>query len=433
MATTYKAIVNMAQKRRDGTFNVKIRVTHKRRSVKLATNIYLSDQQITKKGRIKDQRIVDQCDDIIRAWREKTNQLGMSADSLEVEDVVKYIQAPNVGDKSFIDFIEYGEKCIANMLPSTGRTYVYTLKMLRQFIGEDHLDINRISYSFLVSFENYIKENLKKTDKTDSHNPRAVSSYLSCVRHLHNRAKLEYNDEERGVVLIPYSPFNKYKVPASPPPRKIAVDPKVIQAIINLPDASKTPIIGRGMKRRDLARDCYLLSLGLAGMNAADLFGSNARLVGDVIVYNRQKTKNAREDKAEFRIRVEPCIMPLVKKYRETDGSHLFIFHRWHQSLEHFNVNIFEGLKSVSKELHNCKSLSKMLPDHIVFYSARHSWATIARSSKLKIDKWTVHEGLNHSDSKMSITDRYIDKDYSNIWDANAKVLGLFDWSALKK
>jgi len=33
----------------------------------------------------------------------------------------------------------------------------------------------------------------------------------------------------------------------------------------------------------------------------------------------------------------------------------------------------------------------------------------------------------------MKITDRYIDRDWSVIWQANAKVLGLLDWSELKK
>ena len=69
----------------------------------------------------------------------------------------------------------------------------------------------------------------------------------------------------------------------------------------------------------------------------------------------------------------------------------------------------------------------------ITFYAARHSWATIARSAALKIDKYTVHEALNHVDADMKITDRYIDRDWSVIWQANAKVLGLLDWSELKK
>lgn len=72
------------------------------------------------------------------------------------------------------------------------------------------------------------------------------------------------------------------------------------------------------------------------------------------------------------------------------------------------------------------------VPEHITFYAARHSWATIARSSALKIDKYTVHEALNHVDS-MKITDRYIERDWTTVWDANAAVIGTLDWSELKK
>ncbi len=71
-------------------------------------------------------------------------------------------------------------------------------------------------------------------------------------------------------------------------------------------------------------------------------------------------------------------------------------------------------------------------PDkHITFYSFRHSWATIARS--IGIDKYTVHEGLNHVDAEMKITDLYIERDYRPIWEANARILALFDWSAMQK
>lgn len=98
-----------------------------------------------------------------------------------------------------------------------------------------------------------------------------------------------------------------------------------------------------------------------------------------------------------------------------------------------FDISLNHGLSLVDKALAQDKTLADYLPEHITFYSARHSWATIARSSRLNIDKYTVHEGLNHVDDAMKITDIYIDRDYTNIWNANAKVLGLFDWSALKK
>jgi integrase len=56
------------------------------------------------------------------------------------------------------------------------------------------------------------------------------------------------------------------------------------------------------------------------------------------------------------------------------------------------------------------------------FYSARHSWATIARND-LNIDKWTIHEGLNHVDNATKITDVYIKRDFTRINEANFKVI----------
>ena len=58
----------------------------------------------------------------------------------------------------------------------------------------------------------------------------------------------------------------------------------------------------------------------------------------------------------------------------------------------------------------------------VTFYSARHSWATIARND-CGIDKGTVNDALVHVDREMSITDLYIKKDYRLINEANKKVI----------
>ena len=80
------------------------------------------------------------------------------------------------------------------------------------------------------------------------------------------------------------------------------------------------------------------------------------------------------------------------------------------------------------------KQIGKKLGiDDLEFYAARHSWATIARSASVGIDKATVHEALNHVDAKMKVTDIYIDRDWSVIWNANKKVLDLFDWSNIQE
>ena len=56
------------------------------------------------------------------------------------------------------------------------------------------------------------------------------------------------------------------------------------------------------------------------------------------------------------------------------------------------------------------------------FYAARHTWATIA-ANEAGIDKWTVHECLNHADLSMRVTDYYIKRDWSHIDRANRRVL----------
>jgi hypothetical protein len=40
------------------------------------------------------------------------------------------------------------------------------------------------------------------------------------------------------------------------------------------------------------------------------------------------------------------------------------------------------------------------------------------------------HEALNRVDAGMSVTDIYIERDWSVIWEANSRVLALFDWTA---
>lgn len=450
MPTTFKAIVYADNKRKDGTYNVKIRVTHRRQTLKLSTNMYVTAHQMTRALKLKDQSIIDEAKRIIDNWRSIVGQLGAAADVMTVRQVVDYIKQTEQNKMVFdLDFIAYGRKKADLMRPGTGIGYHTALNALVRYVGTETLDINRINVRFLTGFERFIEaepvlthskkgvvHQLQKTKKGG----RAVSSYLACVRHIHNLAKLEFNDEELGIIRIPQSPFKIYKVKQPPKVKKRALHPDILQQIINLGDEPRHAGSVADFTRRDLARDCFLLSFGLAGMNAADLLSCPAQsLAGDVIVYNRQKTASRREDEAEMHIRIEPQIVPLVEKYKDPTGARLFRFHRHYRDGNTFNGALNQGLKRIDDALRAIcgaaqhQDATHPLPEHITFYAARHSWATIARSATLKIDKYTVHEALNHVDEDMKITDRYIDRDWSVIWQANAKVIGLLDWSAVQE
>ena len=65
----------------------------------------------------------------------------------------------------------------------------------------------------------------------------------------------------------------------------------------------------------------------------------------------------------------------------------------------------------------------------IISDTARHTMERLARN-ECEIDFMIVHEMLNHvSPNGFSTTDVYIKKDYKKLWEANEKLIVLFDWS----
>ena len=65
--------------------------------------------------------------------------------------------------------------------------------------------------------------------------------------------------------------------------------------------------------------------------------------------------------------------------------------------------------------------------DRFTFYSCRHTWATIARSSACRIEKSLVNECLDHA-GDLPLADTYIERDWQMLWDANKTVLDIFNW-----
>ena len=153
-----------------------------------------------------------------------------------------------------------------------------------------------------------------------------------------------------------------------------------------------------------------MLSFCLMGINSADLFNAT-EYDGEYITYNRTKTKDRRVDCAEIKVRIPYIVKHLVEKYR--GEKRVFNFYERYRRMENFNRAINMGLKQIGKEIGI---------ENLQFYSARHSMATIALN-KVGIDKYTLNDMLNHIDQSMRITDIYIEKDFTQINKANARLM----------
>ena len=240
---------------------------------------------------------------------------------------------------------------------------------------------------------------------------RSLSLYLISIKKLFKEAQKKYNKREKNLILIPNSPFADFEIPRQEATRKRAIPADIIKKVWKLPYKD----MKKGYKstcRYNLAKDCFILSFCLMGINSADLYNVTER-TGDTITYNRTKTKARRLDGAKMMVNIPKAILPLVEKYKDPSGKRLFNFYRYYADEGNFNKAINYGLKEIGGLLG---------VDDLEYYAARHSWATIALN-KVGIDKYTVHAALNHVDESMRVTDIYIERDFVNENKANAKVI----------
>lgn len=396
---TFKAEIQ--KKRKDGTYSVKILLTHNRRLKRLPTGIYIIKDDMTRTGKIKNQEIIDQLDDIIRSYRNKANKLSVSINDMTIDKLADYLCSANI---ETIDFISVFQEYISENKDKKGiRNYKSALNSLISFIGRDTMDIAEITVSFLDKYAASLG------------NGRAPSLYLGCMRHVHAYAKLKYNDEDSNRILIPYSPFSRFKVPKQNVAEKRAIDAGLIRKIIDLPYGKE---LKNKNNRYNLAKDCFILSFALIGTNSVDLYNAETLKEGQLI-YHRTKTKDRRRDKAKIVIDIQPHIYDLFQKYNDKTGARVFKFYQMYSDESTFNSALNKGLKIVGEKI-GVKDLE--------FYAARHSWATIARND-LVTDKATINEALNHIDKSMSVTDLYITKNFTAINKVNKKVLDYIFYS----
>lgn len=420
---TFKSLIQKHHKKADGTWNVKIRVTHNRQIKYLATPIYAKADDITRTFKLK-KNITDKTDKIIDIYQDICADLGLRLKNMPMEELISELENESKPKVDSIDFFSFANEFIATMEQNgqtgTAKNYKCAIKALKRLVKRDTLYISEINNSLLTDFSQMLikekeernKVQAKKGIRITSH--RALSQYLGNLRHLHNEAKAKYNDEEFNKIPIPWSPFAKFKVPAEEKTRKRSLPTEKIRAIINLPYIYRKNTRKKVTQncRFNLAKDVFILSFGLLGMNTADLF--NCTIINDnQITYFRQKTRSRRSDEAKIIIDIQEQIRELFDLYADKTGKRVFRFYQMYRDENTFNQAVNKGLKEIGSQLNI---------DDLEFYAARHSWATIALNV-LKINKYIVHEGLNHVDEEMKVTDIYIEKDFKAINEANSMVL----------
>ena len=408
------------QRRSDGTFNVKIRFTFKRQVRYIATDLSAGPRSINSLGELCG-TVAEKADRIAERYRGYIGELNYFAlRDMDIDGVMRYVERRIAADAApafRLDFFEFAEKEIQSrkISRSSVERYHSALASFRRYLGRDYLDINEITKSLMMGYHDYVE----KTPKASSIGiPKMAGSnlpafYISLIGSIYRAARDAYNDEDSGILVIPRDPFSRLRYKFEYNFKRTSVGCDVIQRMIS----------ARGVctGHQNVILDIYLLSFATMGMNLADLMTARAPKNG-VVIYNRQKTAGRRADKAEMHVKIDERIKPLYERLKDEGGAFFTRLHKMYSSRESACPCICLALERWAK--------ANGIP-RFTFYSARHTWATLARSSACGIDKGVIDDCLCHLGGN-PLVDVYAEKDWSVLWRANEKVLDLFDWSALK-
>lgn len=414
---TIKAEIKRSELKVDGTYNVKIRFTLDRKVKRLSTNLFVTQQDLTKSLKFKeDTSIKREIDRLVLYYREQCLKLQLDQNHYSLDEIIEFLNGEQEKQQT-IDFIKFSREWIASATIKGAPNYTTAINALVRFVGKEELDINLITLDFLEQFKAFlIGERDARTKKLMQQGKRVTSNrtlslYLVSIKKLFSEAKRKFNKKDKNLILIPNSPFEDFKIPKQEATRKRAIPADIIKKVWKLPYKD----MKKGYKstcRYNLAKDCFILSFCLMGINSADLYNAT-EMRGNTIIYNRTKTKARRLDGAKMMVDIPKIVQPLIDKYKDSTGKRLFNFYQYYGDEKTFNKAINSGLKEIGAILE---------VDDLEYYAARHSWATIALN-KVGIDKYIVHAALNHIDDSMKVTDIYIERDFVNENKANTKVV----------
>ena len=398
------------KQKKDGTWPVYIRVTHKGKLNYIKTDKFVWGKGINPKTKeIKDPFVIQQVSITVVDYMERLNKRKISDWTLE--EVIAFLKT---GDED-ISFSDYCRKYIRSMQDAgqvrNARNYEMAINHFEKYVGSNRINFGSLSSTLI-----------EKWIKSMSATQRAKEMYPVCLRQVFKAALLEYNDYDRGNIRIKTNPWMKVKIPKAEKPEKLAITPEEARAFF----AAPLPPTKLMKPLSEIGHDVAMLVLCLAGINTVDLYGMRKKdYYNGILHYRRTKTTKSRSDDAYIEMRVPSLLLPIFEKYAtpETD-EYLFSFHERFSTSDSFGSGANSGIKQI------CESMGITGDDRYCVYTFRHTWGTTAQND-CGASIADVGFAMNHSQGH-SVTRGYVKPDFSPAWILNEKVIDFIFFSTDK-
>ena len=387
---------------KNGLYSIKIRVTANRKIGYVSTDFYcLKNDFDSKNGFLKEIKIKEGQETpellskqnahnfqnaTIREMKASYNlkYAKLTDKDRDIKWLTEYFK-DSAGEN--LNLITYYDGFIKQLIKQGRTSYAEshhsTKSRIEKFAGNKNVTFKNVNYTFLEDFENSMRK--------DECSINTISIYMRNLRVIFNDAI------KREKIELGLYPFRRYQLARRLKPiiKKRNLSIEAIKKLRNMVLTDKSEI---------LARDIFMLSFYLIGINIKDLYNLEA-IVDGRIRYQRAKTKR------NYDIKIFPAAMQLINKYKGT--KKLLIFKEQYVDVKNLTKIVNRKLNAIA----NPKD-SKVKATLTTYY-ARHSWATIA--SKLDVSRDIIRQALGHG--AHGVTDVYIDFDISKVDNANEIVI----------
>ena len=336
------------------------------------------------------EKVQGQIDCELRRWDDVTQEMEKLRKNVTINELCVAFSKAKIQKTVFMFLQEQVIRKEQMKRYGTAMTYANAYKRFREFREGKDLTFDELTSDMMECYEAWLIDRRLKQN--------SISCYLRTL------CTLLYKATGEGV-MIERNLFKRVRL-AYVKTTKRAISEKELKTIASLQLPGDTTIA--------FARDIFMFSFYMRGMPFVDMaYLRKIDLKNGILAYSRKKTnqyltveweKEAQEiiDRYAYLNPDSPYLLPIIQKEDGTERK------QYHRMLENINYNL--------------KKIGEMtgLKMPLTTYTARHTWASVARNMDISIS--IISEGMGHNSIKT--TQVYLNSiDVSRINEANKKII----------
>jgi integrase len=380
---TFKISLDSRRAKKDGTFNVVYRITHKRQVYSVNSGILVYDYHwdeyacTIKKSHPNSKQLNLKLISDYYKIQEWLIQLG---DDFAIEKLRALIDGKSLYEK--VTFKSYSEKLISKMMEinKTGNALVYqtALNSFTSFCG-NNIEFQKIDYRLLDQYNHFLTKNGLKLN--------TISNYFRTIRAIYNKALKE------KIVDRSLYPFHDISIRSEKTAKRAVLKEDIAKLL-------EIPLQQNSSSWRSL--NYFMLSFYLRGISFTDLaYLKQSNIIDGRIVYRRRKTHK------DYSVKLFPVAETIINQMHVPGSDYLLPIVPIDVPEDSLKAKrlIQQYIKSTNKYLKRL-SVEVGLGCPVTTYSSRHSFATIAK--RMGYSNELIAEALGHEYGN-KITNIYLD------------------------